>query len=196
MIDAKQLQTRLGVPADGAIGRGTLTALFRKMGAGPERAAELALGANVHFRTYGILENGLRLAHFMAQVAHESGAFQYMEEVGGPSYFARYDGRADLGNDIPGDGARYHGRGPLQITGRANYRRYGRDLGLPFEGHPDLVAYPAVGMLVACKFWQDRGLNELADADDILSITHRVNGGVTGLDDRRARLQAAKGLVL
>lgn len=196
MINVKQLQTRLGVASDGDLGRGTLAALFVKMGAGQQRANDLALGANVHFRTYGILDDALRLAHFMAQVAHESGGFRYMEELGGDGYFARYDGRKDLGNVIPGDGALYHGRGPLQITGRLNYRKYGQALGMDFENNPAIVAMPAIGILVACKYWDDHGLNALADADDVETITRRINGGLNGFDDRKARLIVAKGLVL
>lgn len=196
MIDGKKLQHNLGVAVDGIPGRGTLAALFRVMGAAPQRAADLALGANVHFRTYGILDSGLRLAHFVGQTAHESGGFRYMEELGGDAYFAKYNGRADLGNTQPGDGPLFHGRGPLQITGRDNYRRYGQALGLDFENNPAMVAMPAVGILVACKFWQDKGLNELADRDDGDAITRKVNGGTNGIEDRRARTAKAKGLIL
>ncbi|HEX8421186.1 MAG TPA: glycoside hydrolase family 19 protein [Sphingomonas sp.] len=196
MTYAKKLQHNLGVTTDGDIGRGTLTALFRVMGAGPQRAIDLALGANVHLRTYGILDTGLRLAHFMGQTAHESGGYQYMEEIGSAVYFARYNNRADLGNVVPGDGPLFHGRGPIQLTGRANYRKYGQDLGLDFENNPAMVALPAVGMLVACKYWSDHGLNELADADNLERITRKINGGVNGLDDRKARIAKAKGLIL
>lgn len=195
MIDAKKLQQNLGVAADGIIGRGTLTALFRKMGAGPQRAIDLALGANVHFRTYGILDNGLRLAHFMGQCAHESGGFRYMEELGGDVYFARYNGRSDLGNTQPGDGPRFHGRGPIQLTGRANYREFGQALGLDFENNPEIVAMPAIGILVACKFWNDRGLNALADVDDGDRITKKINGGMNGIDDRRRRTDIARAYI-
>ncbi|HEX8415122.1 MAG TPA: glycoside hydrolase family 19 protein [Sphingomicrobium sp.] len=196
MIDARLLQKRLDVPADGIIGRGTLAALFGKMGAGPQRARDLALGANVHFLTHGILDTPLRLAHFMAQTAHESGGFKYMEEIGSAVYFAKYNGRADLGNTVPGDGPLFHGRGPIQLTGRANYRKYGEALGLDFEMNPMMVAMPAVGILVACKYWQDRGLNALADSDNALAITKRINGGTNGLDDRMRRLAQAKELIL
>jgi len=195
-MDGKKLQHNLGVTADGIIGRGTLAALFRVMGAGPQRAIDLALGANVHLRTYGILDTGLRLAHFMGQTAHESGGFQYMEELGSAVYFAKYNGRKDLGNAQPGDGPMFHGRGPIQLTGRANYRRYGEALGLDFENNPTMVAMPAVGILVACKYWQDKGLNELADRDDLDTITRKINGGTNGIDDRRARTAKAKGLIL
>lgn len=193
MLDARRLQGRLGVPADGIIGAGTLTALFAKMGAAPAIAAELGLAANVHFRTYGILDTGLRLAHFMGQCGHESGGFRYMEEIASG---AVYEGRADLGNTQPGDGKRFKGRGPIQLTGRANYRRVGRKIGIDLESHPDMVSHPSVGLLVGCVYWADRGLNAKADADDLLGLTKAINGGVNGLEDRKVRTAKAKGLIL
>lgn len=189
---AKLIQSRLGVNADGEIGRGTLAVLFRKKGAGPERALELALAANVHFRTYEILDTPLRLAHFMAQLIHESGSFRYMEEIASGS---AYEGRADLGNTEPGDGVRYKGRGPIQLTGRANYRRVGRAIGIDLESNPVLAAVPSIGMLTACYFWQTAGLNPLADADDVERITRRINGGLNGFEDRKAHLKAMKALL-
>lgn len=193
MLDARRLQGRLGVPADGIIGAGTLTALFAKMGAAPAIAAELGLAANVHFRTYGILDTGLRLAHFMGQCGHESGGFRYMEEIASGG---TYEGRADLGNTQPGDGKRFKGRGPIQLTGRANYRRVGRRIGIDLESHPNMVSHPSVGLLVGCVYWADRGLNAKADADDLLGLTRAINGGTNGLEDRRVRTAKAKGLIL
>lgn len=190
--DIAKLQKAVGVHDDGIIGRGTLTALFKKLGANQSRAEELALAANVHFRTYGILDNSLRLIHFLAQLAHESGNFRYMEEIASG---AAYEGRKDLGNTQAGDGNRFKGRGPIQLTGRANYRRYGQQLGIDFENNPAIVAIPSVGLLVACKFWSDNGLNELADKDDVLTITKRINGGTNGLSDRQAKLEMIKGMM-
>ncbi|MDS7933589.1 glycoside hydrolase family 19 protein [Acinetobacter sp. V91_7] len=183
------LQKSLGVAVDGKIGRGTLTALFKKLGTNQSRAEELALAANVHFKDYAILYNELRFAHFIAQLAHESGNFRYMEEIASG---AAYEGRKDLGNIMAGDGIRFKGRGPIQLTGRANYQQYGRALGIDFESHPELVAIPSIGLLVACKFWTNNGLNELADRDDILTITRRINGGTNGLDDRKSNLAKIK----
>ena len=188
--DITQLQKAVGVKADGILGRDTLTAIFRKLGASQSRAEELGLAANVHFRTYGILDNSLRLIHFLAQLAHESGNFRYMEEIASG---AAYEGRKDLGNTQAGDGKRYKGRGPIQLTGRANYRKYGQQLGIDFENNPEIVAIPSVGLLVACKFWFDNGLNELADKDDVLTITRRINGGLNGFDDRKNKLSTIKG---
>ena len=190
--DITQLQKAVGVKADGILGRDTLTAIFRKLGASQARAEELGLAANVHFRTYGILDNSLRLIHFLAQLAHESGNFRYMEEIASG---AAYEGRKDLGNTQAGDGKRYKGRGPIQLTGRANYRRYGQQLGIDFENNPEIVAIPSVGLLVACKFWSDNGLNTLADQDDLRAITRRINGGYNGFEDRKAQLAKLKSWV-
>ena len=189
-LDITQLQKAVGVKADGILGRGTLTAVFRKLGASQSRAEELGLAANVHFRTYGILENSLRLIHFLAQLAHESGNFHYMEEIASG---AAYEGRKDLGNTQTGDGKRFKGRGPIQLTGRANYRRYGQQLCIDFENNPEIVAIPSVGLLVACKFWSDNDLNVVADRDDVTTITRRINGGLNGFEDRKNKLSTIKG---
>ena len=151
------------------------------------------MAANVHFRTYGVLDTGLRLAHFMGQCAHESGGFRYMEEIASG---AAYEGRVSLGNTQPGDGKRYKGRGPIQLTGRANYRAFGREVGIDFEAHPEIVALPSIGLMAAVRYWNSRGLNAKADADDILGITRAINGGLNGLDDREARTAKVKGLIL
>lgn len=193
MLDARRLQGRLGVPVDGIIGAGTLTALFARMGAQKPIAEELGLAANVHFRTYGILDSGLRLAHFMGQGGHESGGFRYMEEIASG---AVYEGRADLGNIQPGDGRRFKGRGPIQLTGRANYRRVGRMIGIDLERHPQIVGHPSIGLLVGCVYWSDRKLNAMADADDLLGLTKAINGGTNGIEDRRRRTAQAKELIL
>lgn len=192
MTSWETLQKSLGVGVDGIVGRNTLRALFSRMGATVTRAAELSLAANVHFRTYGILDNPFRLAHFMAQVAHESGNFKWMEEIASG---AAYEGRKDLGNVAPGDGKLFKGRGPIQLTGRANYKRFGERLGFAFEEHPEMVAFPSVGLLVACEYWKDHGLNAKAGDDDILAVTKAINGGTNGLADRTAQLAKMKGLL-
>jgi len=128
-----------------------------------------------------------REAAFVAQVGHETGGLVWLEELGGESYWRRYEGRTDLGNTQKGDGARYHGRGLIQLTGRANYRTVGAQLGLPLEGQPDLAAEVEAGARIAGYFWKSRGCNELADADAFKAITRKINGGLTGLDDRLHR---------
>ena len=194
--EATHLQRALGIVPDGAAGRDTYRALLAYMGCPASRAGELALAAAVYLPACAI-DTPLRLAHFMGQLAHESGGFQYMEEVWGPTVAQkRYEGRAVLGNDQRGDGIRYKGRGPIQLTGRANYRAFGCALGMDFEQHPELVAIPSIGMRVACHFWQARGLNALADADDLDGITRKINGGLNGIDDRRARVARAKAVLL
>lgn len=123
-----------------------------------------------------------RRAAFLAQLAHESGELRYFEEIASG---AAYEGRKSLGNTEPGDGKRYKGRGPIQLTGRANYRRAGKALGLDLEGHPEKAAEPDVGFRVAGWFWKTHGLNELADKGDFRQITRRINGGYHGQENRQ-----------
>lgn len=131
----------------------------------------------------------LREAAFLAQLAHESGELRYMEEIASGS---AYEGRKDLGNTQPGDGKRYKGRGPIQLTGRANYQRYGDLLGLDLVNNPTIAATPQVGFRIAGQFWQLNGLNPLADQQDFKQITKRINGGYNGLDDRTKYYNRAK----
>ena len=137
---------------------------------------------------YGI-DSDLRVAHFLAQAAHESDAFcTTVEYASGDAY----EGRRDLGNTQPGDGRRYKGRGLFQLTGRANYKKYGEAMGMDLEGDPTLAAEPATSLAIACQYWTDRNLNAAADADDIQKVTRGVNGGLNGLADRQAYLVKAK----
>ncbi|NML11609.1 glycoside hydrolase [Sphingobium sp. AR-3-1] len=186
------LQGRIGVAQDGAFGVKSFTTLFQKLGASKDRAEELAIGAAVHLPAYGIMDSAQRLAHFLAQVGHESGSFKYMEEIASGS---AYEGRANLGNTQLGDGVRFKGRGPIQITGRANYRFFGRQIGIDLERRPEIAAYPSIGMHLACAYWSNRNLNGLADKDLLEDITRKINGGLNGLADRKSRLVAMKGLV-
>ncbi len=190
MLDIRKLQLSLGVPVDGIAGPATYTALFRKCGATLDRAQEMAICANRWFTDYGIMESARRLAHFLAQLIHESGSFRYMEEIASGQ---AYEGRKDLGNVQPGDGKLFKGRGPIQITGRANYRRYGARVGIDIERHPEIAALPSIGLHLALEYWRVNGLNTLADADNVLGITRLINGGTNGLDDRKAHLAKVKG---
>jgi putative chitinase len=138
------------------------------------------------------INTALRQAHFLAQLGHESMSFVYAEEIASG---AAYEGRASLGNTEPGDGMRFKGRGLIQLTGRANYTAYGRAIGrnLTDGDNPKLVATdPALAVDAACWFWSMRNLNPLADGDDLTAITRRVNGGLNGLEQRRAYLRRAK----
>jgi putative chitinase len=129
-----------------------------------------------------------RLAAFAAQLGHESGDLRWWEEIATGD---AYEGRRDLGNTQPGDGRRYKGRGPIQLTGRANYRAAGAALGIDLERHPERANDPDVGFRVAAWYWSTRGLNELADVGDFTGITRRINGGLNGQADRVARLHRA-----
>jgi predicted chitinase len=122
-----------------------------------------------------------RAAMFIAQVLHESGGLNFFEEIASG---ASYEGRRDLGNVQPGDGRRYKGRGPIQLTGRANYRHFGQLLGLPLEREPQLAERHDIGWRIAAKYWDVRGLNPLADADQFVTVTKRINGGTNGLKNR------------
>lgn len=136
----------------------------------------------------------LRICHFLAQAAHETDRFRTLEEYGGPGYFARYEGRQDLGNTQRGDGARFHGRGIFQLTGRANYRRYGHLAGADLEAHPELAATHALSLAIALAYWNERAINRLADADDVAGVTRLINGGRNGLAQRTRLLALAKGI--
>jgi predicted chitinase len=126
-----------------------------------------------------------RAIHFLAQLLHESGELIYMEEIADGS---AYEGRSDLGNVYRGDGRRYKGRGPIQLTGRANYRAAGKALGLDLEGRPAIAADPSVGFRIAAWYWTSRNLNYYADMGDsgFDAITYRINGGYNGLYQRAA----------
>jgi predicted chitinase/cell wall-associated NlpC family hydrolase len=93
-----------------------------------------------------------------------------------------YEGRADLGNTQPGDGVRFKGRGFIQITGRANYREYGRKLGIDLEGNPDLALRPDVAAKILVQYFKDRGLDQKAAAGDWSPVRKGVNGGFNGMD--------------
>jgi len=135
----------------------------------------------------------LRAAHFMAQAAHESDGFRTLTEYWGPTSAQKnYEGRKDLGNVKRGDGRLFMGRGIFQLTGRANYRAIGQKLGLPLESEPALAAEPRHAVRIAAEYWTSRKLNSAADADDLLVITRRINGGLNGLADRRRYLTRAK----
>src|SRR4051812_23103901 len=144
--------------------------------------------------TAGMRECGIttqrREAFYLAQLLHESGAFQFFEEIASG---AKYEGRRVLGNVHTGDGVRYKGRGPIQLTGRSNYRFYGHKLGLDLEAHPRVAAKPRVGFRTAAMFFQMHRCNELADRGDFIGVTKAINGGTRGLADRQRYLRLLEG---
>lgn len=133
-----------------------------------------------------------RVAAFVAQIGHESGQLVYVREIWGPTTAqAKYEGRKDLGNTVPGDGFKYRGRGLIQITGRANYAACGEALGLDLISKPELLELPQHAAMSAAWFWSMKGLNTLADQGQFVKITRRINGGLTGQDDRQALYEKA-----
>lgn len=139
--------------------------------------------------TDGSLTTPRRLAYFLAQTAHETGGFQWLREIGGPSYFARYDGRKDLGNNRRGDGYRFRGGGLLMLTGRHNFAKAEQALGVPLISKPELVETPEVAVRTATWFWTTHHCNDHADAGDFTKLTRVINGGLNGMQDRLAWLK-------
>jgi putative chitinase len=136
----------------------------------------------------------IRMAAFLAQLGHESLSLRFMEEIADGS---AYEGREDLGNVHPGDGKRYKGRGPIQLTGRNNYRAAGHALGLPLEDQPKLAATNAVGFRVAGWYWTDRNLNPIADLGPPAfdRITRKINGHLKGKADRDQRYAVCRAML-
>jgi putative chitinase len=158
-----------------------------------------------------------RQACFIGQCMHESGGFKFLKENLNysakalmntwPSRFPDmdtaekyerqpekiankvYSGR--MGNTEDGDGAKYIGRGLIQLTGKDNYIAFGEAIGEDLVSNPQLVEEPRYAALSAGWFWNKRGLNALADAMDITTLTIRINGGKIGIDDRIAKINKA-----
>jgi putative chitinase len=157
-------------------------------------------------------------AMLLAQVAHESGGFRHTQEnlhysadrllsvfpshfsdladakpvaAGGTDEIAEriYGGRADLGNTTAGDGARFIGRGLIQVTGRANYTAAGAALGLDLVNHPELAQERTNAARIAVWFWNVHGLGPAARRGDVAAVTRVINGGRVGLADRQRRFR-------
>jgi putative chitinase len=125
----------------------------------------------------------LRISHFIAQVAHESGSFNYCVEIASGK---AYEERKDLGNTSKGDGIKYKGRGLIQITGKSNYKEVSLDLfgNDSLLKNPEMLEQPPYAVESACWFWRKHNLNILADNSDVKTITKIINGGYNGLDNR------------
>jgi putative chitinase len=139
----------------------------------------------------------LRLSHFFAQIAHESGGFKYLRELGSNDYLDKYDTGSlakSLGNtpEDDDDGQKYCGRGYIMITGLANYKELSRDTDIDFITYPELLEQEVNAMIASLWFWTKRNLNIYADKDDIKSITKRINGGYNGLKERQIYLDKYK----
>ena len=161
------------------------------------------------------IDSALRLAHFLAQCGHESGGFRLTKEnlnysakgLNGifKKYFPTlesalpyerkpekiankvYGGRMGNGPEASGDGAKFCGRGYIQLTGKDNYTAFGKSIGEDMTANPDKVA-STYALLSAAWFFSKNGLHKIADegASDtvVTKITKRVNGGTIGLPDR------------
>lgn len=181
--------------------------------------AGLSLWMNHWFPVFEIDTKG-ELCHMLAQLAHESDSFNAMEEY---ATGKAYEGRKDLGNKYPGDGIKFKGRGPLQVTGRINYSLMGVKAQAPlkFIDNPKLLATPEWGVWSACIFWTEKGLLDISNMGDdrriyikrldkgdeavnerekgivspIEYITYRVNGGFNGYTERLKFYERAKSII-
>ena len=166
------------------------------------------------FDKYG-LTTKLRIAHFMAQIEHESGLRPISENLNYsakrllqifPKYFNTekaliyanktqliankvYANRMGNGSEDSGEGWKYRGRGFIQITGKENYFRLANDTDLDCLKNPDLLLDEANAMVSAVWFWNLKGLNKLADKDDIVGITKKINGALNGIEHRKELLK-------
>lgn len=145
-----------------------------------------------HLSAAGILSSRLQTVHFLAQGCHETASFRTLVEDGRPSYFTKYDGRADLGNHQRGDGARFKGRGFLMTTGRANYAEAAAASGIDILSNPDMAAEPDTAVRIAVFYWTSRKVGAWAEADNARMVTKAINGGTNGMDDRLLALARAK----
>ena len=164
-----------------------------------------------------------RQAAFIGQCAHESGNFKTLEEnlnykpealmrvwpsrfpdlptamkyAHDPAKIANkvYGGRMGNGVEETGDGWKYHGRGLIQLTGKENYANCGQALGIDLLSTPNLLTLPEQACLSAGWFWNRKQLNSLADSDDFETMTKRINGGLIGLDDRKAKIAKAMSIL-
>ncbi len=168
------------------------------------------------------IDTTLRKAHFLTQLAHESGGLRYNEEnlnysakalkVTFGKYFptmelaeqyARqpekianrvYANRMGNGDENSGDGWKYKGRGLIQLTGKENYQKFGEAHGIDAVNNPDLLLDPKWALTSAAWYWRKRKINRYADQDDIHMVTKRVNGGTHGLSHRQHYLDEFKKL--
>lgn len=147
-------------------------------------------------RRAGMATDLVRIAAAATVVTEVGRHFQPINEFGDEEYFTRmYEGRRDLGNTQPGDGARYHGRGYIQLTGRANYRTYGRRLGIPLEANPNLALAPATAARILIDYFGQRGVDDAALAGNWELVRRKVNGGLNGWPVFNAAVKSLRRLV-
>lgn len=154
----------------------------------------------------GGITSPIQMAAYLAQIGHETSELKYMSEIWGPTEqqkkYERPPGAPlvtsgpiplwqKLGNTEPGDGFRYRGAGPIQLTGRANFREAGKAIGVDIENNPNLAFAAPIGHKLGVYFWNSRGLNLLAIKGDFDAITKKINGGFNGKEDRDRRYALA-----
>jgi putative chitinase len=175
----------------------TLNELQRIMPHAGKKAELYLEPLNAAMQEFEVSENALRVAAFLAQVAHESGELRYVRELASGAEYDSGRKAEGLGNtpELDGDGERYRGRGLIQLTGSSNYRLcstalFGDPDLLLFE--PDRLAEPETACRSAGWFWETNGLNRLADKGNFLLITKRINGGTNGWKERVEYYERAK----
>lgn len=169
------------------------------------------------------INTALRIAHFLGQCSHESMDFNVTVEnlnysaegllkifpkyfnQSGATAFARhtqdiankvYANRLGNGTVESGDGWKYRGRGLIQITGKGRYAEIGKQLGIDLVAQPELAEKPYYACRTAGQFWKNKNINLAADADDSRRSTLLVNGGYNNLEDRQARIERIKTILL
>lgn len=140
------------------------------------------------------ITTSLRMAHYLAQIAHESAELRYTRELASGAAYDTGRKAVELGNTpaADGDGQRYKGRGLIQLTGKANYEAYRDYCGFDVVARPELLEQPLGATRSSMWFWREHGLNALADKDDVKAVTKRINGGYNGLANRTKYLARAK----
>ncbi len=209
--------------------RAAIRAAARKA---PPDVIDGLLQAEDKIASQGALDNELRAAHMLGQCAHESSSFRtvfenlryssadrlllifpkYFKSLAQAKPFVRnpqklanrvYADRMGNGPESSGDGFRYRGRGYLQLTGRENYTKFGKRLGVDLVGKPDLAVKPEIAWQIAAAYLATRKKSgktafQWADENNVEAVTLIVNGGTIGLSDRRSRtgkaLNALRGL--
>jgi putative chitinase len=141
---------------------------------------------------------GCQKASIMAQCAVETGNFQYMRELGKESYFNKYDIQynktkaLELGNTTPGDGAKYKGRGFIQITGKGNYAGVSKAIGVDVVSNPELLEQPEAAAKAVVWFFKQGNGSRVKNLCDVEETTLRVNGGYKALSNRKAAFEQYK----
>jgi predicted chitinase len=139
---------------------------------------------------------GQELIAFLSQCAHETLDFKHMKEIGGSLDFRKYDPKyapkkaKALGNTKPGDGAKYKGRGYIQLTGKYNYKKAGEALGLPLEQKPELLEKPEIAAKAAVWYWKNRVATKVDNFKDTTGVTKTINPGMKHLDQRKDKQKA------